>query len=144
MRRRKENLNSTGKNKAKREHMRHWGNECAYCDRRLELENMTLDHFLPLKRGGPKGTLNTLLACEECNYCKGKIHPARYILSLKSKISAQQRIADIMTYFNFRYYFHVFIQNHSKENRERIQVWYDSLWSWMNQFTTVRRIDNAI
>lgn len=143
MRRPRKHLDAIRTRSARREHLKHWGNKCAYCGKRLTLENITLDHFVPLKRGGPKGALNTLLSCKKCNSYKGKAHPARYIRSINNNFIAQQVIDDIMTYFNFRYYLSA-SKNNSKRSQNFIQAWYNSLWSWMNQFTTVRRIDNAI
>lgn len=143
MRYKRKHLDATRTRSARREHLKHWGNKCAYCGKKLTLENITLDHFVPLKHGGPKGALNTLPSCKKCNGYKGKAHPARYIQSINDNLTTQQVIDDIMTYFNFRYYLSA-SKNNSRKNQNSVQAWYNSLWSWMNQFTTVRRIDNAI
>lgn len=42
--------------------------KCAYCD---SLENIQLDHIIPLSRGGPDSIDNLVYACKKCNLSKG-------------------------------------------------------------------------
>lgn len=42
--------------------------ECIYCGSR---ENLTLDHLIPLSRGGPDTPDNAVMACRSCNSSKG-------------------------------------------------------------------------
>lgn len=45
---------------------------CAYCGRPLEKHEVTIDHVIPLGRGGArKDVSNLVFACYECNQAKG-------------------------------------------------------------------------
>lgn len=46
-----------------------WG--CVYCDASLTEANSTIDHVLPLSRGGLNRLDNMVLACHTCNSAKG-------------------------------------------------------------------------
>jgi hypothetical protein len=136
-------LDFSQKLSARKSHLRHWGNRCAYCGKKLSLKEMTLDHFIPRGRNGSQGALNTLPACKKCNCYKARTHPAKYIFSIQDKQTAQQTIDDIMTYLNFRYYLNTDARQ-CKRQQKGIQTWYNTLWSWMDNFTSVRRIDHVI
>ena len=43
---------------------------CGYCGKKAE--NLTVEHILPLSRGGPDHPDNTIWACKECNLKKSK------------------------------------------------------------------------
>ena len=44
---------------------------CVYCDVTLTEKNATMDHVIPRSWGGNQsGTMNTVLACEQCNSFK--------------------------------------------------------------------------
>jgi len=45
--------------------------KCAYCGTHLTFQNATLDHIIPLGRGGSAGIENVTLACADCNRKKG-------------------------------------------------------------------------
>lgn len=45
-----------------------WNHECAYCGSDDEL---TLDHIVPLAKGGVDYTHNVLCSCRKCNSAKG-------------------------------------------------------------------------
>jgi len=45
-----------------------WNHECAYCGSNDEL---TLDHIIPLAKGGVDYTHNVLCSCRKCNSDKG-------------------------------------------------------------------------
>lgn len=47
------------------------GHMCAICGRPLEYNEMTVDHILPLSRGGENSAENYAAVCEECNKFKG-------------------------------------------------------------------------
>lgn len=49
----------------------HRGNGCNWCWRILTLETSTLDHIIPLIRGGSNGVDNLCLACYDCNQERG-------------------------------------------------------------------------
>ena len=43
------------------------GAACAYCKCDLKLKDVTLDHVFPKSKGGDKGWLNIVAACQPCN-----------------------------------------------------------------------------
>lgn len=51
------------------------GDKCCWCEEPLTLETSTLDHIVPLARGGTNGTDNFCLACEGCNHDRGHDMP---------------------------------------------------------------------
>ena len=44
---------------------------CAYCKKHFSKKDLTLDHILPLSRGGTKSWENLITACKNCNNKKG-------------------------------------------------------------------------
>lgn len=47
---------------------------CCYCLKNLEKKECTLDHVLPLSKGGKTNFENTVTACNSCNSYKGNNH----------------------------------------------------------------------
>lgn len=47
-----------------------YGGRCAYCGCELKLEEMTIDHILPLYRGGTNYPANLNPSCRSCNKYK--------------------------------------------------------------------------
>jgi 5-methylcytosine-specific restriction endonuclease McrA len=45
--------------------------QCAYCLCLLHISTFTLDHKIPLSRGGTHSLENFQLTCSRCNSCKG-------------------------------------------------------------------------
>jgi 5-methylcytosine-specific restriction endonuclease McrA len=45
--------------------------ECAYCGNRIPRKNRTLDHVVPLSKGGRHSVSNLVMACRSCNSAKG-------------------------------------------------------------------------
>ena len=66
------------RNILKRDH-----NRCQYCGR--PGRDLTLDHILPLSRGGTDDWHNVVTACRECNRRKGSLTPEEAGLSLARK-----------------------------------------------------------
>lgn len=52
-----------------RMHRRH--PKCWYCGRSISLESATVDHIIPLSKGGKDHRRNYALACSACNNRKG-------------------------------------------------------------------------
>lgn len=48
---------------------------CELCGQRLSLENMTLDHIIPISMGGKDDMNNLQASCFACNQFKGNILP---------------------------------------------------------------------
>ena len=51
------------------------GGECCYCGRHGRQEDMTLDHVMPVSRGGRSTWSNVALACRACNALKDNRTP---------------------------------------------------------------------
>jgi len=49
-----------------------------YCGTGLGLENATLDHVIPLSRGGSHQPGNLVAACHACNQRKGSLLPTEF------------------------------------------------------------------
>ncbi|HEX7578773.1 MAG TPA: HNH endonuclease [Thermoanaerobaculia bacterium] len=47
------------------------GNRCQYCGKRFQTSELSLDHVVPLSRGGPSTWDNVVCACLPCNVRKG-------------------------------------------------------------------------
>jgi 5-methylcytosine-specific restriction endonuclease McrA len=54
---------------------------CHYCGRNVGAENLTMDHVIPVSRGGRSTRGNCVPACKDCNNKKKYITPAEDILS---------------------------------------------------------------
>jgi len=49
-----------------------WRNpRCYWCGSRVEFHFSTLDHVIPISRGGSNGDENLVLSCLECNAARG-------------------------------------------------------------------------
>lgn len=44
---------------------------CLYCDQRIKRSEATLDHVIPISKGGKTNFLNIVTACKSCNGAKG-------------------------------------------------------------------------
>ena len=65
------------------------GDNCAYCDERLAVPAMTLDHVLPLSRGGSHTMDNAVLACRPCNSQKHARTPEEWRAGMRIRVSAR-------------------------------------------------------
>ena len=54
--------------------------ECHYCRKRFPASKLTMDHIVPLSRGGTSIRGNIVPACENCNKTKRHLTPAEQIL----------------------------------------------------------------
>ena len=52
--------------------------ECYYCGRMVGRENLTMDHVVPLARGGKSKKGNLVAACKECNNKKKYLLPLEW------------------------------------------------------------------
>lgn len=46
---------------------------CHYCEKKFKSQDLTMDHLVPLARGGLSSKNNLVPACKECN-AKKKLH----------------------------------------------------------------------
>jgi len=66
----------------RREVLRRDHHTCQYCG---STHNLTLDHVVPLSRGGSHSWDNVVTACERCNQRKGNRTPEEANMPLRSK-----------------------------------------------------------
>jgi len=72
------------KEKARRLRRTHWWNNkiqngvCFYCTREVGREQLTMDHVVPLSRGGKSRKGNIVAACKECNTNKKYLLPVEW------------------------------------------------------------------
>lgn len=66
------------KQQVKRATFRDCGRRCVYCGSRLGIESATLDHVIPLSRGGSHNPGNLVSACQPCNQLKGSLLPTEF------------------------------------------------------------------
>jgi len=68
----------------------HWWNRriqsgvCHYCHLEVGREQLTMDHVVPLSRGGKSKKGNLVPACKECNNKKKHMVPMEWIEYLQS------------------------------------------------------------
>lgn len=53
---------------------------CYYCEGKFAASDLTMDHKVPLARGGKSTKGNCVLACKECNTEKKHLTPAEMLL----------------------------------------------------------------
>jgi 5-methylcytosine-specific restriction protein A len=53
--------------------------KCNYCGTALEPEHATLDHIVPLSRGGESVKGNIVVACKPCNTSKADLTPVELL-----------------------------------------------------------------
>ena len=54
---------------------------CHYCGKKFPREELTLDHIVPVARGGRSTRGNLVVCCRKCNQEKGMLTPAEQLLS---------------------------------------------------------------
>ena len=54
---------------------------CHYCGKTVGAENLTMDHVIPVARGGKSVRSNCVPCCKECNNQKKAVTPAEQILN---------------------------------------------------------------
>ena len=54
--------------------------ECYYCHKHFSAEELTMDHIVPVARGGKSTRGNIVVCCKECNNRKKYLTPAEMIL----------------------------------------------------------------
>ena len=54
---------------------------CSHCEKRFAREELTMDHLIPLSRGGRSTKKNIVVSCKECNSRKKNLTVAELRLS---------------------------------------------------------------
>lgn len=54
---------------------------CHYCGKRFPVASLTMDHVVPVARGGRSAKGNLVPACQACNRSKSFLTPAEQILN---------------------------------------------------------------
>ena len=49
--------------------------KCFYCEKDLQISEMTIDHLIPKSKGGPSTIDNFVPSCDKCNKLKGDLDP---------------------------------------------------------------------
>lgn len=52
--------------------------KCVYCGRRRQLKHMTIDHIIPLSKGGTNDEENIRCSCKMCNRLKDNMLPMEF------------------------------------------------------------------
>ncbi len=55
--------------------------QCYYCENQFSKDDLTMDHKIPVARGGKSTKGNVVVACKECNTQKKHLTPAEQILN---------------------------------------------------------------
>ena len=58
---------------------------CRYCGQKFPKEELTLDHIVPVARGGRSTKGNMVVCCRSCNQAKKYLTPAEMILRAAEK-----------------------------------------------------------
>lgn len=54
------------------------GGKCFYCEKELTIKTMTIDHYIPLSKGGLHEKANLRVSCLRCNLSKGAKLPTEW------------------------------------------------------------------
>ena len=57
---------------------------CIYCNRKLNIQNATMDHIVPISKGGNNCQVNLITCCFVCNNERGDMEFTKY-LKLKNE-----------------------------------------------------------
>ena len=68
-----------------RQKLEYYGYKCRYCGIQLDERTVTIDHAIPLSRGGSSWTSNLLPACKKCNSSKRNHTFVEYVRRLKCR-----------------------------------------------------------
>jgi len=76
--------------------------ECHYCKKRFPSSALTMDHIVPVSRGGTSTRGNVVPACENCNKTKRHLTPAEQALRQLEDSGALSELTpdDLLDAFN--------------------------------------------
>lgn len=73
---------------------------CAYCEQPMRLSESTIDHLVPLSRGGTWRHYNLRLVCSACNSCKGDLLPDDPEWHGRGQCRAEVRRNELRSWYN--------------------------------------------
>lgn len=65
---------------------------CIYCEEKLNSENATADHIIPISSGGNNCQVNLLVCCRDCNEERGNLDFKKYLFSKNTKYKTFKNI----------------------------------------------------
>ncbi|MGK5095271.1 HNH endonuclease [Deltaproteobacteria bacterium TL4] len=65
-------------------------NRCYYCQKTVPARMLTMDHVIPLARGGKSSKSNTVPCCKECNTQKKNLLPTEWEEYLQQLANSQE------------------------------------------------------
>jgi 5-methylcytosine-specific restriction endonuclease McrA len=66
---------------------------CHYCGKKINPQEITMDHIVPLCRGGRSTKGNVVACCKDCNNDKKYLTPAEIIINgLKSDLNRKEEL----------------------------------------------------
>jgi 5-methylcytosine-specific restriction endonuclease McrA len=77
-------VNSTTRRKLRSQAYEREGGNCFYCSEALPIERITLDHIIPLSKGGWTRLDNLVCSCWSCNNKKSNKTAEEFIQQLRS------------------------------------------------------------
>lgn len=66
--------------------------KCAYCGRRRQFKHMTVDHIIPLSKGGTDDVDNLQCTCKMCNRLKDNMLPHEFTEFVRCILESSMRI----------------------------------------------------
>lgn len=63
---------------------------CGYCGKKVHPNNLTMDHIVPLIRGGKSEHSNIVACCKECNQTKSHMSPAEWKKHLETVLQNRE------------------------------------------------------
>jgi 5-methylcytosine-specific restriction protein A len=58
--------------------------KCHYCGEKFEKSELTMDHMIPIVRGGKSSKSNVVVSCKPCNNAKKYFTPAEMAMNSKN------------------------------------------------------------
>ncbi len=55
--------------------------QCYYCGEKFSASELTMDHKVPLARGGRSTKSNTVVSCKPCNFKKQSLTSAEWVMT---------------------------------------------------------------
>lgn len=66
--------------------------KCAYCGNFVQCDKFTIDHIIPLSKGGTNDEENLQCCCKKCNQMKQDLNEAQFLKHIKKIIKHQKKM----------------------------------------------------